>query len=379
MGVNTMKIKIDKPGIYELNFVENLPIDPPVVQPPVIEPEPTPEPPTEPIEPPQSDITGKLIELFSDLSKWSAPEQVWEFGEIAGGVYIPFTNNTAFDQRRDSSKPRFITHSPWSSRSVTSKLNGSIISPHFDDIKFHDGKAYAVATFHKELYMGVCDKPFSSRPEFNFTHVPFEGAKDTSHGLNRVGNKWHVLGRLRTSVDWGTTDPILSDRRGVRLLILDDRFEIEYNGEQYDPVFEQRGYATNQIRYDYYSCKRTYIDGIPVDQISCFAKNENRPIPHYENRQTGTGEIYPIVAVNRQILSHATTIVPKWLYTRTTDHKINHPYEPEVGQLYGYGITFDEETRRIDFYYSNRIDTHYFAPSTPNQDVCRIYRISAFI
>jgi len=316
--------------------------------------------------------------LLTDPKRWSVPEKVWEFDEPYGGAYIPIDDTTFVQQNRGGGKIRLFEQ--------TQKAKVIIINDQderFDaelhDVKFFDGVMYALIMKDKDLYTARCDDLNARKVYLRVqSKLHFHGARDTAHALLYNRNHWRIFGRLR-AVDWDTDNPVLKDRRGVRQLT-SDAFDGDYSNSVYfDPAKEQPNYATSQIRYDYYSTRATLIEGIEVLGISCFAKNDNRKPSTRPDRITGTGPIYPIFSVAGEILSHGQTIVPLHLHARRTVWKEAHPYEPEVGQVYCHGITYDEKTRLVSVYYNHRYDTHYLvnadtAQSLPN---CRVFRIRA--
>jgi hypothetical protein len=367
-----MKITLHQPleaGTYTLT--------PEVTEPPVPpRPEPPrPEPPI--VEPPKPDqeLIEKLRSAFTDPSQWTAPEQVWDFDELAGGAFIPYARDHYIQQDRDGGKIRFIDNGQQRNMFIYDN-RGVRVDGHIQDAKFYEGNLYATVVSNKSLYIAICKDMGASKLRLNVDkEIVFEGAKDTSHALLKTKIGWNIYGRLRT-VDWITDNPILKDRRGVRLIELDNDLNVLYNYTYLDPAVEQRNYATNQMRYDYYSTRAILIEGIEVLGISVYAKNEKRIPSTRPERITGTGEIYPIVVLDGEILPHTNTPIRKSLHARRTEWKEAHPYEPEVGQCYCYGITYKDGV--IDFYYSHRQDTHYLidADTASRMESCKVYRIS---
>jgi hypothetical protein len=366
-------------GTYEISGLTFTPVPP--VKPPVKPPEPPkPEPPRpEPPKPeppkPDQELIEKLRSAFTDPSQWTAPEQVWDFGELSGGAFIPIARNHFIQQDRDGGKIRVIYQGKGRNMFIYDNL-GVLLDGEIHDAKFYDDNLYATVVSNKRLYIAICKDMGASKLRLNVEkEIVFEGAKDTSHALLKTEGGWNIYGRLR-AVDWITNNPILKDRRGVRMIELDNNLNVLHNYTYLDPAVEQHNYATNQMRYDYYATRVILIEGIEVLGISVFAKNEKRVPSTRPDRITGTGEIYPIVALNGMIQSHTNTPIRKSLHARRTEWKESHPYEPEVGQCYCYGITYKDGV--IDFYYSHRQDTHYLvdADTASRMKSCKVYRIS---
>jgi hypothetical protein len=291
-----MKIKIDKPGIYELKFLEELPVTPPVVnpEPPTIEPPVVNPPPivTPPVQPPvttPTGIKGELIELFTNPWKWSKPVEVWEYNEPSGGVFIPISSSEFLQQDRSGGKIRWYMGSEKKNGSIVN-TKGQSVDVHIQDAKYYGTKVYGVFASEKEIWLGVCDNPTANKPRFVLVqNVQFEGAKDTKHALLiKDPNNITIYGRLR-NIDWTETDPVLGDRRGVR------RIQVRKSNitlDVYlDPAIEQPRYATNQYRYDYYSTRVCDILGFEVLQISCFQK-KRQACAYNETRESNRHRSY---------------------------------------------------------------------------------------
>jgi len=256
---------------------------------------------------------------------------------------------------------------------------GTRVAVELHDAKMYDGKLYAVVSKDKEIYTAWCDDWHAGKLHLRLrSKVAFQGAKDTGHAILFDGRRWSIFGRLRAA-DWDTDNPVLKDRRGIRRL-LSETFDGPYTSHVYrDPAETQPAYAGAAIRYDYYATRATLIDGIEVLGISCFAKNASRRPSTRADRITGTGPIYPVFAVDGRILSHTNTIVPLQRHVRRTSWKEAQPYEPEVGQVYCCGITYNQETRTVSVYYNHRQDTHYLVDAETSKTLpnCVVYRIQA--
>ena len=381
MGANTMKIKIDKPGIYELNFVEDLPVAPPVVtpEPPTVKPpEPPQPPPVEPPPPPKPDsFKEKLRHALRNPNAWTAPKEVFDFGEISGGCYIPLSKEDHLRQDRSGGSVRGLINGVNLKMKILTQDYQSM-DAHLQDAKFYDGQIYCTVLSDKQLYLARLEKLSERKPYIRcFMHLNFEGAKDTSHAIEVIDHdKFNLYGRLR-AVDWNTENPVLKDRRGVRLIqVRGDNYE---SSVLFDPAQEQEGYATNQMRYDYYSSRFLNVNGVEIIQISSFDKNAKRPPSTRPDRITGTGIIKPIFALDGKIISHTDTNVNLPLHARRSKWKEAHPYEPEVGQVYGYGMTYEDGY--LTCYYSHRFDTHYLVNENTASRLpsCKIYKITTRI
>lgn len=362
-----MKVYIEKPGVYELTLVEEVKPQPPVIVP---EPPTEPEPPTITDPKPDDQFLQRLASVLTNNKEWSQPEVVWEFEGSAGGAFIPLSDKENLQQNREGGSIRWHKSSGRTKPKVYG-LNGNRTTAFISDAKYFEDKLYAVFKVDEEIYIGRLEESDSSF--YLFKHVDFEGAKDTHHSIEVLSHTdFNILGRLR-NVDWDTSNPILKDRRGVRL--------VEVRGNKvtstvlYDPAKEQPDYAKSKMRYDYYAAKVLKVKGVNIYQISCFSKNEDRQPSTRPDRITGTGPIYPIFALDDYILSHTKTNVNLPFHARRSEWKEAWPFEPEVGQVYGYGMTY--ENGILSCYYSHRFDTHYLV----NKDTasrlpsCKIYKI----
>lgn len=362
-----MKIRIDKPGVYELKLVQE--VKPPVVIPPPV-PVPPPPPPivVDPISP------DPLVELFSNPNKWSAPENVFTFESIAEGGFAPLTHDTFLQQERWGGKIRYIT--PTDNKNAFVYHNGYKVEAYLQDAITENGEIVALFKYDDKIVVANCTDTTENKLKFDIiSEVTIEGKKDTSHGLMYSNGVWTVFGRVRGE-EWNTDNPVMYDRRGVK--IYESRGLINWRKVAViDPAVEQPNYEHNQIRFDYYSCKGSVINGTPVLAIGCFAKDENRVPSTEPDKITGTGSIYPVFMVGNKLIRRIATIVPLHLHKRRTEWPESHPYEPEVGQLYPFGFAVGDG--KVSFFYCDRPETHYLinektARNLPN---CTVWKITA--
>ena len=366
-----MKIHIAETGVYELTKVSD--IESP--QPPIIIPEP---------EHPKPE--SNLKELFSNPKLWSKPVEIFEFDEPQGGGFATIWNGKEFvhfQQDRSGGKIRVWTSDDGMNIKRINQRNafvyderGGRVNGQLSDVKWYNEKFYGLAKVDKEIYTVLCDDPNADKLRFNIqSHVKINGARDTTHALTYHDGIWMIHGRKRGQQDWGKVDEILMDRRGVRVMYSSEFAGIYTEIHPIDPVKEQSGYATNQMRYDYYSCRTAVINDELVIGISCFAKNSERIPSTRLERKSGTGHIYPIFRIGDEILFHSNTIVPSAPFKRHTTWKEAKMYEPEIGQMYCYGIVFDG--KKVKLYFNNRWDTHYLMKKEDNYPNVKVYMIEA--
>lgn len=357
--------------------VQPEPEPPIVVDPPVV----TPEPPiiTPPVKPKES-----LLEKLQD--GWSEPKEVFDFyPDPNGGCFVTSYENGIywqFQQDRDGGKIRIFTSKTGDFVDWSTKLNGVIVKDGGDfdgnlqDVKVYDNIAYATVYKDKEIYLAKA-KLIDNRINFNVVkHLKFNGAKDTSHSLIKFNNQWFVYGRKRAA-DWTTTNRDLKDRRGVRILV-SDSFEGDYvEKAPLDPAVTQPNYLKNKIKHDYYSARVGEVNGELILGLSVFNKNSDRVPSTRPERTTGTGPILPVLASSKngtdvELLNHKSPVDTS-LHTRRTNWKEAHPYEPEVGQMYCYGIVYNG--KKVKLYYSHRFDTHYLVKPSDNRPSVKIFVI----
>lgn len=379
--------------LYPKSYFEDKPpvVEEPKPEPPVIE-EPTPKPP---VTPPSN---NSPIELGKKLlnGKWSKPKEVWEFDEQSGGNFITvFEHNRFFhfQQDRKGGKIRIFTTTDGHSLGNKNNMfivdrNNNNLDAQLEDVKIYGNSAYAVVHYDGDVYVakGSIAEIVNGKNDKLYLRldnkVEINGAKDTKHAIIKHNNKWFIYGRKRRQ-DWLMVTPNLSnevllDRRGVRILV-SDSFDGNYTElNPLDPAIEQPNYVNNVMRHDYYSTRVGDVNGVLVYGISTFNKNQNRIPSTRPERITGTGTITPLLAVSSNgkdidIISHKETPVDLKFHSRTTEWKEAQKFEPEVGQIYCYGIVYDGKT--VKMYYNHRYDTHYLVKPSIKYPNCKVFMI----
>jgi hypothetical protein len=344
-----MIIQIDKPGTYELKLIE----------------------PTEPPKPEPIGFGKQYLAI--DPSVWSQSKTTASFkmGKLTNVRELNINPSGASYPVSTFHDGRQFHHFVWNQHTNQNDYytshdgarltyQGAIAFERWiESFLFKDGWAYGVVVGHDKTHYNIV----GNQNQYDYTEwaivesIPVTGAVDTQLSFGNTADM--IFGRSRGALDWATTDPIMMDRRGVKVNL--DNIQTNY----IDPAVVQPNYATAQIRRDYYSMHPLYFQGNAIYHISTFFKDSKRVPLTRSDRITGTGEIYPTLFVNGQeIHNPSDSLIDLDNYRRDWYHKDVLVSKNEVGQIYSGSIIPLGDTTL--FYYCVREDTHYYKPPKTN-------------
>lgn len=344
-----MKIYIDKPGTYELVYVDSNEPDAPITVPDDTD---TVSPPPSyvklPIFSPRVErgncklhlVKNQITDLYMTLPNDEVAAYPMSIVEVNEELYYYYTDRK--NGKSFCSKFGEITVNPIQESAILS------------DIVLDNGVFYALFEKGKTIFLCV------STDGKRFTlvsNIQTHGVSDTRHTFKYItADSVVIYGRAR-GADWKETNPRWVDRRGVKVLKYKkntNTTELLYILDPADFVGGRNDFKKLRIRPSLYSSDSAWIGDVHFSNLGVYFQDEERQVELLDKeRPNGTGPTYPVPFVNEKPLRELTDCI----FNLTPHERVSKNGKIEVGQIHAGSLIWHKGNLMSPYVVRN--GTHY--------------------